>query len=269
MIKLYLCCFFLFIPFMANAAIVQPIEQSNSSIQFFEQKKNKTTPSRQPQRATNHALITIKSTALADKPIRILEQNQNHTPAFSPQQREASHNTENILFNAPKTEWVLQEKSSQSAINGLDNFAKKLNIEYEDNEFVKESLSMLYEAKKIWDDTDSLANDFTSDVFFSLKLDKFINNDLTTTQHSLQNSSAYVFLKKETSPSIQRHRENGISYYQIQQAQAITSAQGSNPLISRFIASLFQVSTLFYLFALSILFTVLQWGLKFLLRLFP
>lgn len=231
MIKLFLYSFFLSIPFMTNAATVRPIEPSNSPIQFLEQKKN-------------------------------------HTPTFSPQQHEASHNAENHIFHTPTTELVRQENASQSA-NGLETFAKKLNNEYGDNKLVQESLSTLYEVKKIWDDADSLANDFTSDIFLALKLDKFINNNLTTTQHSLQNSNAYIFLKKDIIPSTQHYPKNGISFYQVQQAQANTSAQGLNPLLSRALASLFQVTTLYYLFALAIIFMVLQWVLTFVLRLFP
>ena len=267
MIKLLLYSFFLFITFRTNAAIVQPTELSNSPIQFLEQKKNKTTPT-QPQRVTNDA-ATIQATEPADNPIKFLEQNKNHTPTFSQQQQKASHNAENIVFNTSGTELIRQKSSNQSAAYSLETFTKKLNTEYGDNELVQKSLSTLYEVKQIWDDADSLANDFTSDVFFSLKLDKFINNDLTTTQHSLQNSSAYVFLKKDIIPSNQHHQNNGISFYQVQQAQANTSAQGLNPLISRLVASLFQVSTLYYLFALSILFMILQWAFKFVLRLFP
>lgn len=223
MIKLFFSGLLFSITFITNAATVQPTMLTDGSAQFLDQKQQ-----------------IINNITLA--------------------QREVNHSAEGALFlNSASNTFIRQENANQSNLSRLKSFAKKLNDEYADNELVQKSLSALYGAKQLWDTADTQTNAFAYKAIFSLKLNQFIEQDIASSQHSLQNSST----------SNQYHKTNEVSLYQVQQTQANTSANNFNELSHQYLSSLLSINTVYYLIALYILFMILIWAIKFTLRFFP
>lgn len=238
MIQLLLSGFFLSLTFITNAAIMQPTE-------------------------------------LTDSPIQFLDKNKNHPLTYTPQhidtqqKAEPKHYSKDILINTPTIKSSQQENTNLPTREELENFAKNLITEYGDHELAQQSFSTLYEAKQLWDDVDSQANAFASDIIFSLKLNDFIENDLKKMQQPLHAPSISGLSKKDLDASNQSHNRNNISFYQVRQAQDNSSTQDLHQLNSHFIDKLFRKTTLYYLIAFFILFSILQWIIKLYLRFNP
>ena len=270
MIKLLISGFFLLMTSMTNAAIVQPTELTDSTFQLSNQKKDKTPPATDPQSINSLDTTTVQPSELPDKSTQLLEQKKNPTPSALPQ-LETSQNAEgNLSQNIAPGASIKKEDTYQSSIySTLKSFAKMLLNEYGDNELVQEALSTLYEIKQLWDDADSLVNDFVYDVFFALKLEDFLENELAHTQQSLQISDVYILSQKDFKLSNKAHKIKGISLYQFQKAQTGTGRRNSQKLESTFFSKLFQVKSLYYLLALIICLSILQAIINFISRLFP
>ncbi|NOR80151.1 MAG: hypothetical protein GQ529_04845 [Methyloprofundus sp.] len=208
--------------------------------------------------------LHFTATELTDSPTQHLDQKQKTTNNSTQTQNESSHN-EGILFPPSPTISLAQgDSSTPSSRTILKSFANKLENEYGDNPLVQQSLSSLYEAKQLWNDADSLANDVAYDFFSALKLDQIIEHNLAETQKPHSHLSS-----KDINSFTQQPHEYRISSYQAQQSQADTSTYNYNKYNQNFLASLFQISTLYYLVSFYILFTLLLWTIKFTLRFFP
>ena len=265
MIKLLISGFFLFIPFMVNAAIIQSTEIPDSYLLLLEGKKKKASPATDPRSIHSQDTTTQQYTELPDKSAQLIEQNKNHTPPTL-HQRETSHNTKDT--QSPDTPTGDKKTHPLSIYSKIKSFAKMLIIEYGDNELVQEALSTLFELKQLWNDTDSLINDFVYDVFFDLNLEDFLDQELAYTQHSLHASNIYLLSNKDLNLSTQDHKINTISLSQLQGNQTGTGTT-SQQMESNFFNKLFQITTLYYLVALLICLSILQAIFNFISRLFP
>jgi len=254
MSKLFLSVFLGSITFIVSAATIQPTEPTNIPVQFV--KKNNVQPLSQD--------LDFTATKLIDSPTQHLDQKQKTTNHSTQTQNESNHD-EGILFSPPPTVSLVQgDSSNPSSRTILKSFANKLENEYGDNPLVQQSLSSLYEAKQLWNDADSLANDVAYDFFSALKLDQLIEQNLPESQTPHSHLSS-----KDINSFTQQPHENRISSYQVRQTQADTSTYNYNKYNQNFLASLFQVSTLYYLVGFYILFMFLLWAIKFTLRFFP
>ena len=257
MSKLFLSGFFLSITFIVNAAIVQPTELINSPVQIVKQKNN-------PQPSMPDLYFT--ATELSDNPAQHLNQKQKLTSNSTQAQNESNHNEELLFSPSPTFDLSQRVNSNQSSRTILKSFARKLENKYADNQLVQQSLSTLYEAKQLWSEADSLANDVADNFFSTLKLDQLIEYDLTGTKKPLQNP-----VTNDTNSFAQHQQAYDISSYQIRQTQAQinTSSYYYSQLNHDFLDSLFRVTTLYYLVAFYGLFMLLLWAIKFTLRFFP
>ncbi|NOQ14854.1 MAG: hypothetical protein GQ583_10325 [Methyloprofundus sp.] len=246
--KLLLSGFFLPITFIVNAATVQPTELTSGPVQFVEQKKN-TTPGLQ---------ATV--TELTEGSILSSGQQQQNTLNSTPAQRESSHNKDALPF--PPSTIELAKKNNATSSASLKSFARKLENEYGDNALFQQSLSTLYEAKQLWSEADSLANNLAYDFFSTLKLEQIIEHDLMDIQKPLT---------KQTNTFTQHQQADDISLAKIRQAQVKgnTSAYNYSALNHEFLDSLFRIETVFYLIGLYLFFMLLLSAIKFTLRFFP
>lgn len=205
---------------------------------------------------------TIKPNDLNAPPSKSLDQ-KNKIVQLPTQTISFTNN--DTIFSSRNT-LVQQEKPHLLPSHSLKSFVKKLDQEYGDNELVQESLTALYETKQLWDEADAMANNFTYDLLFTLKLEHLIEHDLALLP---QTSNAYIFSKKNTKASIQYHKTSDISPYQIEKNHIKTSSDDLIELDTTFLASLYRISTLYYFLAFYILLIFLQWLIKFVLHLLP
>ena len=211
----------------------------------------------------------VQPTKLNDHPIQFLDKNNASSYSYIPEQIEANHYNKDILINSPNIELRQQENTNQSVHYKLETFANKLMNEYGEHELVQQSLSALYDAKQLWEAADSQANVFAADIFFSLKLDELIDNELTISQQSLQNHSYSGLLKNDLDFAVQSHNTSDISFYQVQQAQVNSSKEDLHQSNDNLISILFRTTTLYYLLAFFICFSIVQWAIKLYLRFNP
>ena len=202
---------------------------------------------------------TVHSIKSNNEPIQ-LENNQANTftdlslDLMSPDTGDLTHlsspDSNTVVF-------VTFDNSNASDVSDLKSFHKKLMTEYGDSILVQESLNSLYEVRQLWDELDASATDFSYDVLFALKLDQFIENDL----YNMQKPQHYQYDKV-----------NGDIYDKVKRVQKAKKNAATNNYqesTDDFISHLLRKQTLYYLFALFILFSLLQRLIRFLLRLFP
>ena len=209
---------------------------------------------------------TVKATIETNNPIQFIEKQQSSNNSTLSLQKSSQNTEEIIYFNNPEDTLVQQQYPILSSSASLKSFAKNFNDKYADNELIQKSLSILYDTKQAWNATDSQVNAYANELVFTLKLEQFMEKDTTYTAQQSANSNLY---SKNISPSYQSYQSDDISAYQMQQAHANASADNSSELMHNYIASLFQISTVYYLIALYILFMLLIWAIKFSLRFFP
>jgi len=170
-----------------------------------------------------------------------------------------SYNTTDYspLFLIPaKTEQVQQK----TKLYDLKTQGKKLLNDHQDNELLFESLNTLSQAKQLWSDADSLATDFAHDIIFSLELDTLIQSEISATP-TLQNHKT----------GFNTQNTNAVNYklYNTNQDGSENASVQTSDEISIFLSGLLHINTLYYLAAILILFSFLQWLIPFILRLFP
>lgn len=206
---------------------------------------------------------TINHDNLATRPEPSLD--FKHRTIESSAQHNSFNNTNNTFFLSDN---ILTQKKSinPSPSNDFKSLVKKLNTEYGSNELIQDSLTALYETKQLWNEVDIIANNFAYDVLFILKLDQYIESGLT---QSPQTSHIYLSQKNLKIPSLQHSESSDITIFQIRQTYVNASAHDFDGFGDDIFASLFQLSTLYYLIALYILIVFLQWLIRFVLRLFP
>jgi len=210
----------------------------------------------------------VAPTVLTDSPIQFLEQKQPTDKSANLAILKVSQNTEEVMFyNAPENTSAQIENSNHSGTTSLKNFAKNFNHKYTENKLFQESLSRIHKAKQLWDMADSQVNIYANDLVFTLKLEQFTKKYSINTQANLHNSIDNFYSSKNA--SYKNSQSSELSVSDIQQAYAYSDTQGINELSHNYIASLFQINTVYYLIALYILFMLLIWVIKFTLRFFP
>lgn len=160
-----------------------------------------------------------------------------------------------------------QQAQHKPKLYDLKAQGKKLINDYQDNELLSKTLNSLSQAKQLWTDADALATDFAYDLFFSLELDQLIQSEISITP-ALQNIEMGSSTQKTQEIPIHTRQASTINYNTLLEEQANTAIQGTDHL-TNFLHSLLHITTLYYLAALLILVSFLQWLIPFLLRLFP
>lgn len=203
----------------------------------------------------SNAAILHKSDTTSD-PIQLVD-NSNSTFSTNPQDKiDTDIHTEESPQQAPlETIPIDQPEDFQhSAKDDLESFTKKILDEYGNDHLVKESLNALYNAKQLWNEADSLANNFSQDVLSALKLETLIEHDLTQLQKPQPLENLTI---------------NKQAYQQVKRAQTRNYKNKYQRSESDFFSHLFRKSTFYYLIGLLIAFSILQPVIKFLLRLLP
>jgi hypothetical protein len=208
------------------------------------------------------ALVTVDPQV--DFPVPISKSQLNassiKSKQIAPPYHPKSYNTTDYsaaLFLTPaKTEQVQQK----TKLYDLKTQGKKLLNDYQDNELLFESLKTLSQAKQLWSDADSLTTDFAHDIIFSLKLDTLIHSEISATP-TLQNHKT----------GFNTQNTNVVNYklYNTNQDGSENAAVQASDEISIFLSGLLHINTLYYLAAILILLSFLQWLIPFILRLFP
>ncbi len=251
MIKLLLSGFLLSISCILDAATVEQTELTDSPLQLIDKKS--TTSAEMPHMG-NELKMTVPA---PNQP----ELNRHQLKPFS--------DTQKAFFLTTSTRSHLQSIAKQQSSPKLADFTEKLKREYGDNELVQQSLSTFYEAKQLWNQADSQANTFAADIIHSLNLNNLIEDNLSSSLPSTQNPIISFFLKKNVNFSRQSQKEKSITFNQVRQTQVNTTSGNINTSTSHFITQLFRMTTVYYLLAFFILFSLLQWAIKFSLRFFP
>jgi len=158
----------------------------------------------------------------------------------------------------------------QPKLYDLKAQGKKLLSDYQDNELLSKTLNSLSQAKQLWTDADTLATDFAYDLLFSLELDQLIQSEIAITPALHDVEMGLTTQKTQSIPShINQASTINYNLYNTQlKGQANSSTQGTDHL-TNFLNGLLHITTLYYLAALLILISFLQWLIPFLLRLFP
>ncbi len=169
------------------------------------------------------------------------------------------------LFRIPQHTDEVQQKTK---LYDLKAQGKKLINDYQDNKLLSKSLNSLSQAKQLWNDADALATDFAYDLFFSLELDRLIQSEISTTP-ALQNLKNGFSTQQTQKTSTHINQASTINYNLYDTKQEGLENISEADAITIFLSSLLHINTLYYLAALLILVSFLQWLIPFLLRLFP
>lgn len=172
---------------------------------------------------------------------------------------------ENLLSLPPsaiktKTEaeaLVISKTTKPSARYTGRSFRTKLMSQYGDSALVQNSLNSLYEIKNLWSEVDALAYDFSYDVLETLDLNQVVQGD---------------FNKQQNPQSFQHKKVNHNIYdkiKRIQKSKNKTSLGYNEDLGDNIFSHLLRKQTLYYLFTLFILVSLLKRLTRFILRLFP
>ncbi len=255
MLKLLLISFFLPLSCISNAATVHPVELTESTIQFLNKK---------PANSTQVPAVNNQNTTTV--------QTSRQDEDFIGQQPETGlSNQEIYFFNSPTIQSPQQQDNSNQQQPELAEFIQKLSSEYENDEFIQQSLSMLNEVKQLWNNADTQANAFIADIISSSELEKLIERDLAKIQASLQDSNKNIFLKDNKAFSNLNFYEGDLSYNELLRSQEKndTMAQELNKMTKRLLNKLFSITTVYYLITLFIIISLTRWAIKFILRLIP
>ena len=161
-------------------------------------------------------------------------------------------------FSTPSdVAFVAFDNSNPSSAYNLKSFSAKLAAKYGDSLLVQESLNSLYEVRLLWDEVDALANEFSYDVLFSLKLDQFVEYDLYQLQKPRHNH--YEKVNSDIYEKVKR----------VQKTKKNAPNNNYQQSTDDFITHILRKQTLYYLLALFIFFALMHRLINFLLRLFP
>jgi len=233
-----LSCFFILlaIPSFINAALVQIDPHVDFPVQPSKQTKNQFDTS------------SIK-----------LKKRKNYHP------NDYSSNDSPLFPISPD----IKQDQQKFKLYDLKTQGRKILNDYQDNELISESLNALSQAKQIWTNADALATDFSYDLFFSLKLDHLVESEIHVNP-TLQNSKIGFTTQQLTETHINQTSTVNYNLYDTKErGQANKSTQEVAGAINTLISGLFHINTLYYLVAVFILISFLQWLIPFLVRLFP
>lgn len=190
----------------------------------------------------------------ASKNTQYIKTTSSNTPLIQ------QHSKNIIKFTKPATQssnasFVSNKKTTTNTINlyqQLKLSGQDFLSTNEDNAFLQDALITLENSKILLNETETSLHKLTQKIALSLDLDNYLQSNLLIPQHNYNSMSQ----------SIQPKKRNTLNYQQNISASELPDFEHIN---NNLLQTILSISSLYYLSALMLFFSILKWLLKVLL----